>query len=222
VTNEEIEALLFEHLPKPYLAKLLGACFLAHETSWSECHARHAYPEVVNVLGWDRRAKVETYIRDTTKLSSETFDDLRVETKKNKKSGWWHNEVWSGPVVLTASSVQTPCELVEPSEYRVVLSEYVQPPLWGDAPKATASGDAVLYGILLHGRSHWKADEAKKYGYLLGSAHLGFPLPSLVGYRHSINLFDLFPQVVGDHMPREWDEEAQIRYLQKARGLAVA
>lgn len=122
---------------------------------------------------------------------------------------------------MTASSVQSPCDLVEEADFRLTLARDNQEALWpepGDIPPT----DAPLYVILLHSKNRWSPDNQKRYGYLPGSAYLAFPLPDLSGYAHEIDLLDRFPRVVDSLLPQEWDTEAKVRYLFYARKAATS
>lgn len=77
-------------------------------------------------------------------------------------------------MVLTASSVQSPRDLVEEAEFRSTLARGNQDALWpepGDEPDP----GAALYVILLHSKSRFPRGEQAAHGYLPGSAYLAFP-----------------------------------------------
>src|SRR5260370_8854796 len=120
--------------------------------------------------------------------------NLRYGVQGPPSSSWNHTELQSGPVVITASTVQSPCDLVEEAEFRSTLALSNQGVLWpepGDEPDPDA-----LYAILLHSRSRFPSGEQARNGHLPRSAYLVFPFPDLSGYAHEINLFDRFPGVV--------------------------
>jgi hypothetical protein len=48
-------------------------------------------------------------------------------------------------------------------------------------------------------------------------SYIAYPSPELDHYVHEINLFAKFPDVVAPHMPAEWNQEAQLRYVDRAR-----
>jgi hypothetical protein len=215
VTGDELEAIVFRHMSPKFFERLLRAVFAAHKVAAEECSANFKKTEAENILGQYRRAKLEGFMRDVADMEGVTS---RVE--RSRLGAWNHTELQSGPVVLTASTVQAPCDLVEESEFRNTLAESNQGVLWpepGDKP----SPDAQLYVLLLHGRSRWLQNQSQ-YRHLPGSAYLAFPLPDLSGYAHEINLFDMFPHVVDSHLPQEWDTEAKVRYLFYARKSSVA
>src|SRR5579862_4909253 len=123
------------------------------------------------------------------------MEGIQAEAVRSRMSNWNHTELRSGPVVLTASSVQSPCDLVEEADFRLTLARDNQGVLWPE-PMDEPSPDAPLYVLLLHSRSRWSWEDQARYGHLPGSAYLAFPLPDLSGYAHDINLFDRFPHVV--------------------------
>lgn len=214
MTGDELEQLFFRHLPRPFVERTFRAVFAAHRVAWDDCRASFAETEAQNVLGYYRRGKVEGYLRDTADL----FPSVSAVVCA-PRSSWNHTEIRSGPVVLTENTVQTPCALVEKAEFRLTLAESNQLALWDVA----VPEDAPLYALLLHSRSKWETiDKRRKYGHLPGSAYIAFPSRDLEFYLHEINLFERFPEIVATHMPEEWDKEARLHYLDRARKAASA
>jgi hypothetical protein len=165
--------------------------------------------------GLRRHRKLEGYLRDV----AARFPQLTATVSKADNSNWNHTEVHGGPVILTENSVQTPCALVEKAEFRLTLARSSQLTLW-EEPRPTK---APLYALLLHSRSQWDTpDERQKWGHLPGSAYLAFPAPDLERYVHEINLFEKFPEIVQAHMPQEWDTEAEVLYVARARKVRSA
>jgi hypothetical protein len=216
VTGDELEEVLFRHMPPRVFERLLRAVFGAHRVAAEECAANYKEPEADNILGFCRRAKLEGFMRDAADM-----EGIASSVVRSRLSNWNHTELRSGPVVLTASSVQGPCDPVEEAEFRSTLARSNQGVLWPE-PEDEPEPDAALYVILLHSKSRLPREEQARHGYLPGSAYLGFPLPDLSGYAHDINLFDRFPHVVDSLLPQEWDKEAKIRYLLNARKVFVA
>jgi hypothetical protein len=217
VIGADYEAMTFAHMPLSFFERLLRAVFVAHEVAAEECQANFKDPERENVLGHYRRAKLEGYMRDVAEMGG-----IQAQVVKSKKSSWNHTELRSGPVVLTASTVQAPCDLVEESEFRLTLARGAQDVLWpepGDVPMPGAH----LYVLLLHSKSRWvEADEQRRFGNLPGSAYLAYPASDLSGYIHDIDLFARFPRVVDSLLPQEWDTEAKVRFFRYARKSATA
>jgi hypothetical protein len=215
MTGNELEAILFNHMPPKFIERLLRAVFAAHKVAAEECAANFKQPEAENIAGFYRRAKLEGFMRDAADMEA-----IGQRVERSRKSSWNHTELWSGPVILTASSVQTPCDLVEESEFRITLARDNQLTLWPE-PDDEPPADAPLYAILLHSKSRWPQSQPR-YRHLPGSAYLAFPLPDLSGYAHDINLFDRFPHVVDALLPQEWDTEAKVRYLYYTNKAAIA
>ena len=217
MTRDDYEAMTFDHMPPSFFERLIRAVFTAHSVAAEECRASFKVPEAANLLGLHRRGKLEGFMRDVAEM-----EGIEAEVVKSKKSGWYHTELRSGPIILTASSVQTPCDLVEEAEFRLTLARDSQDVLWAE-PKDVPSTDAHLYVLLLHSRSNWvsPADQLR-FGHLPGSAYLAYPLPDLSGYVHDIDLFARFPHVVDSFLPREWDTEAKVRFMRNARKSAIA
>lgn len=217
-SRPDLEAILFENAPIALFERLLRATFAAHRMAFEDTYATHANTEAENALPYNRRAFLEGAMRDAAAMvpgvSSEVF--------KSPKSSWNHTEIRSGRVVLTASAVQTPCGLVEPSDFRTTLARDSQGVLWAE-PGDEPDPDAPLYALLLHSRSVW-ADLSvrRQYGWLLGSAYVAIPDPELKTYLHEVDLFERFPHVVADNIPNEWDEEAKVSYLTQSRRILAS
>jgi hypothetical protein len=141
---------------------------------------------------------------------------LRATVSKAVNSNWNHTEVRGGPVILTENSVQTPCALVEKAEFRMTLAQSSQLGLW-EEPRPDGT---PLWVVLLH--SKYDGDDPSKYGHLPGSAYLAFPAPDLESYVHEIDLFERYPDIVRSHLPKEWDQQAEVRYFHRARKVRFA
>jgi hypothetical protein len=214
MTGGELEDLAFLHMPEDFFRRATQAVFTAHKVSWDECTASFAETEARNVQPYSKRGKLEGYLRDISAM----FPGMTSDVIRAEQSNWFHSEIRSGPVVLTESSVPTPCALVERAEFRLTLARSAQGVLFDDEDQDVSS---ALYLLLLHSRSVWPDSESyRKYRHLPGSAYVAFPSPSLDGYVHQFNLFTRFPDVVEAHLPQEWDSEARIRYRNNARWVA--
>lgn len=217
MNGRDLEAYTFEYMPEILFERLLRAVFTAHKLSTEECEAGFASTESVNLLPFHRRARLEGLMRDVADRTG-----IRSNVVKSDKSFWNHSELTSGPIVLTASTVQTPCGPVDTSDFRLTLARSNQEVLWPEPFDEPAEG-APLYVLLLHSRSRWSyAADQERFGHLPGSAYLAYPTPDLDGYAHEVNLFDRFPTTVASFMPQDWNEEARVSYLFKARRLVAA
>jgi hypothetical protein len=217
VDGRTIATMIEQYLPDDFLDRLLRSVFTAHKVSFAHVRAELPLTEARNLLPYYRRAKLEEYLRGAAERSG-----MHATAVKAPGSGWYHSEVRSGPVVLTASSVQSPCGPVDPSDFRLSLAEEnPQYPLWAE-PGDVTNEARPIYVLLLHSRSSWASvTDEQKYGGLPGSAYLAYPSAGLETYVHDINLFDKFPEVVDSYMPQEWNSEARIRYVRSARRLSA-
>jgi hypothetical protein len=210
VNSEELEASTFRHLPEPFIRAALRSVFVAHQVAFDDCRANFAPAEAENVLGYYRRGKLEGYLRD----AAARFPQIEATAERSSTSGWNHTEIRSGPVVLPETSVQVPCDLVTRAEFRMTLAQSNQLSFWDAEP----SNGQPLYVLLLHSRSRWEdTEERQKYGHLPGSAYLAYPSPDLDFYLHQINLFERYPEIVTSYVPKDWEAEAHVRYLARAR-----
>jgi hypothetical protein len=216
VDVRELAAMTEQYLPAEFQRRVLHGVYMAHQVSVEHVRAEFAASEAVNLLPYYRRAKLEGYLRDAAERSG-----IAAAALKSSGSGWFHTEVRNGAVVLTASTVQTPCGPVDPSEFRLSLAEENPLYLW-EEPGDVAADEPPLYALLLHSRSVWQTPEEEvRYGGLPGSAYLAFPASGLETYLYTINLFEAFPDIVESYMPREWDTEAKIRYIHNGRRLSA-
>jgi len=209
----ELEITLLRHLPDTFLQAALQSVFAARRMAWDDCRSEFASEEAQNVRPFYARGKLEGLLRD----SAERVSGARVRVVSSE--GFWnHTEISAGPVVLTAASVQTPCGLVDKSEYRMTLANSGQQELFpSGAPEATQ-----LYCLLLHSSSRWlTSQETARFGHLPGSAFIAFPASDCDRYVHQINLFERFPKVVEAHMPQDWDQRLRLQYLHGAKKRAA-
>lgn len=210
MSPEELGTLVRSYVPDSFLSRALLALFEANRLSWEEAYANHERPEAQNVQPYMKRARFEGYLRDAAEL------EQGMEGIVIKGEGpWFHTEVRSGPVILTAASAPVPCAMVHPADFRVTLAETNQLSFFGEpAPPP----EALLYAVFVHSR--YQTDdpsEFRTYGYLPGSAHLAVPAPGLKHYLWYMDIFAAFPDIVRQALPRDWSEQARILYVQKSR-----
>lgn len=215
--GRDLERLALRHLPSPFLRGMLKAVFVGRRLAYELCQAEFAPAEADNVRGYCARGKIEGLMRDVADRHN-----LESEVLKQPGQPWNHTEIRSGQVVLTASAVPTPLAMVEPAEYRRGLAETGQSRL-ALFDEADVPSDASLYVIVIHSPYQWATeDERREFAFLPGSAHLVFPASDMECYVHNVDLFEMYPDIVREHTPREWDEEALVRYLERSRRRDIA
>lgn len=213
----EIESTTFRWFPDLFWERVIRGLFAAHQSSKDLMDREYQRPEAENLLGFARRAKVEEYLRGTADL----FPDMSWSVER-PSGPWYHTEVRSGLMVVTASAVQTPGDMVDKADFRVSLAvENNALQLFPeDEP---VEDDRSLYAILVHSRYRsLDPEEAQRYAHLPGSAYLVFPSNGFSHYLHRINLFDRYPALVRSLEPNEWDEEAHVLYLHRARHIRTS
>lgn len=217
---DEIEQATFQHLPDTFWGRMIQGLFAAHKVAYETTYAEFERPEADDLLGFTRRAKVEANLRGAASLFPDT---MVVKNVRSRQGPWHHVEVHSGPVVLTASTVSNPGDMVERAEFRESLAyEANVLRLDLDGEGQADPKDLPLYAILLHSRYRAARPEDHQYAYLPGSAYLAFPNAGCDHYLHTVNLFDRYADLVARLMPQEWDAEAHVRYFHNARRFAVA
>ena len=127
-----LQSLTWKHMPDPFWRSVTKAAFVARREAWDHCRAEFADPEAQDLLGLYCRQKLEGHLRGVA-------ERFQLESEPVQASGqrWYHTEVRSGPVVLTAATVPTPCAMVAPAEYRKGLAEGAGQHLFtlGQAPR---------------------------------------------------------------------------------------
>jgi len=217
VTSDELEQELVRAYSEDFLRACLKAVFTARRLAWEDCRQRFAATEADNTRPFLARGYLEGFLRDV----ASRFPGL--EPRVERASNWHHTEIHSGKLAMTQNSVAAPCALIDTSDYRMTLARSNQGVLEIFSDDIHAPADASLLVLLLHSQSrHPDSEDQERYGYLAGSAYLAFPASDLKGYLHTINLFDRFPEVVADNVPKEWDEEARLRFVRRARRTEAA
>lgn len=207
----ELEATLFKHVSEQFCRRVLRMIFDARRRSWDYCASEFPSTEADNLRPWWTRAKVESGLRDVADLHA--ADGVTYQVLKAAGSGWNHTEVMSGPILVTAGAVQSPCGPVNKADFRLGLAVSNQGSLFETGPFGSH-----LYVMLLHsGYRSLKVEEQRKYGHLAASAYLAFPASDLDSNLHEINLFDRYPEVVEANLPQEWDQEAVVKFMYRAR-----
>lgn len=208
IDPDELERLTFAHFGDAFVRALLECVFIAKEAGNVLGLGEFAAPEAENVRGLNVRAKLEGLLRTTAARHG-----VEAFVRRTPGQAWFHTEVKSGPIVLTAAAVQYPAALVRPSDYRRGLAESNQLTLW---EPENATQDRPIYTILIHSRNH-----DREHPELPGSAYLVYPAADLDEYLHTINLMERYENVAMQRVPEEWDQDARLRYLRQTsnRGL---
>jgi len=202
-------------MSQPFFGAVLRGVFQAYEVAWSECRPRFSARQFDNIVGHYVRSKLEDILQGVA-------DRFKMTTVLEKAPGsrWNRSQIHSGPILLVENAVDTPCARLEYAHFRRTLAKTNQLRMqFQDEDAALEDKDTPLYVALLHSRSQWgiDTDARQKWGHLPGSAYLAFPAADSPFYLHDINLFDLFPSVVRSQTPKEWDTEARVWYLNRAR-----
>ncbi len=216
MAHPDLSALIDAHLPDDLLKRALRAVFQAKKVAYDHCAAEFLSPaDGENVRPFYARGKLQELMREI----ATPVPDVTATTVKSDGSFWNHTEIVSGPVVMTAHSVRTPCGLVEGTDYQLSLASD-QDALFGDDEP---SEDARLYALLLHSPFQGRnAAEQREFAFMPGSVYVAFPAPGIKYYVRYINLFERFPAVIDQMMPNQWDESARVHYTWAATQRASA
>jgi hypothetical protein len=199
--GSELISFFLNYFPRKYLEQVLRALFDCYEAAYEHCETHFEPPEAANVLPFVRRAMIEAQLREIAQL----FPNMTAAARQSPESAWYHTLVMCGRIALTESTVGHPDEVVRPSLFRQQYSsrdniKYLLPEMEPEAP----TPDSVLYGILLHGKSHEGAHK-------LGFAKIRFPKENVEGYQPGIiDLFLEFPQIVVARTQRSASSEAAV------------
>jgi hypothetical protein len=218
VDASQCEDMFFEHVPEQFLQRTVRMVFASHKQAWDETKARFAATEADNLRGHYRRGIVEGGLREVADLHVD--DGLTHRVVKAEGTNWNHTEILAGPVLITATTVQTPCGPVDKAEFRKGLAKSNTESLF-EEPASLFEDDVLsrhLFVMLLHSRYRSALPERQaKYAHLPGSAYLAFPAADLNSYLHEVNLFDRYPDIVASQLPQEWDEQAVVTFMHNAR-----
>lgn len=207
--NAGLETLTNQHLPESFLAGCIRVVFAARKLAHEACLRDFAPPEAENVFPFYMRGKIQESLRG---LSDRT-PGCTSEIVRTDGSFWNHTEITSGPILLTAHPVQTPCGKVRDFKYQLSLATRNEPSLLDDNEEIPAE---KLYILLLHSPFQGFGDSKGIYGYLPGSVYLAYPTSTLQDYVYEIDLFQRFPALVDSLLPKEWDQQAKVAYRWQA------
>lgn len=199
----DLEALTRE-LPSSFLPGVLRAVFLGRKQAFDHCAAEFARPEAANVRPFYARGKIEGLLRGVADVTP------GCEARTEVQSGWSHVELNFGRLTLTCHTVQTPCGMVEDADYRLDLASVNEPRLFEVGEQVDPEH---VYGVLVHTTYRGRAEETDfDGGHLPGSLYLAFPDARLKRYGYAVNLFERYPEIVREHLPATWSEDAEVRY----------
>jgi hypothetical protein len=212
-----LERIFFEHFGEPFVKSAMEAVFLARRDAWDYCGGHYDYPEARNTRPWMVRGNLEQLLR----AAAERHGLESKVAEKPDTEFWYHTEVLAGPCTLTAATVPSPGAMVRASDYRRGLAFSGQGELFPHEARPDKSA-SIYYVILLHSRYRGNKSEEQKYGHLPGSIYLAWPARDCQGYVHTVNLIERYQDVALRHTPKEWEEEAVLRYLRAARKFGIA
>lgn len=193
-TAGELEQVFDGSVQKQVQEALIRCLFGAYRTTFEEC-ARFPEEEARDLRPFYRWVQLRADLRGI----AQRFKGVRATAER------YHTLLSTGRVILTASAVEGPGNLVRPALYRQTYASSSQLDLF---IKDTAPpDDAQLYAILLHG-----PDPAEPRQPLFGQ--VAFPDKACLSYVHEIDLFSRFEALVGSlRVPRE-EAEAQEPLIQ--------
>lgn len=210
--DPEVVAETLAALPESFLPNVLQSIFNAYETAPDQIREMLDAPEASNAEGGFRGLKVQGNLRGV----AQRFPDELTTAAVPSVNGWFHTEVRCGSIVLTASSVRSPCGPVSSSTFREALAaETVVNPQNEFFPVDDGS---LIYVMVLHSRylsAEYK--ERLKYSRLPGAVWLAWPKRrDLAAYVHRVNLYQRHPDVLDTLLPKDWDHDARLRYKERA------
>jgi len=211
VTPEDIGVALDRYLGDRTMRALLQAVFQSYAVAHADSRARFTPRQYENIVGYEVRCQLE----DALGGIAERATGVSASEERAPGAKWNRTQLRVGPLLLVENAVETPCALVKSAAFRQTLARTNELSLFDNSDEHAGG---LLYVALLHSRSDWRDPaERQKWRHLPGSAYLAVPDPDVRVYLHEINLFDRFPDVVVASTPQEWNVEAHIQYLDRAR-----
>ncbi|GIK17522.1 MAG: hypothetical protein BroJett003_24860 [Planctomycetota bacterium] len=148
-------SLFCEQVSESFLEDVVR-CFV---TTWRDADqkAREWFPEPErhDLQPHLRRAMLECELRGVA-----TRHGLSASSTKNSKGTASFTQVVSGRVIITASAVPEPNDIVRHAEFRFTFARSNQLSLFGEP--APAIPDSPLYALILHGPGATETDESGK------------------------------------------------------------
>lgn len=179
--GDEIVREFLEAYPEDFLRGWLRTLFSGYREAHQECSRGYAEAEAHDLYPHLRRAKLEGQLRGLARSHG-----IMATAESNRRNSSRYTLVRSGNVLLTASAVQDPNELIRRAAFRETFARESQLKLFGEQiPTGTA-----LYAILLHGPDLLNRGIPE-------FSHVVFPDESCSQYVARINLFDMFSDSIG-------------------------
>lgn len=183
MSSDELRNQFMKSVPRDFLEKSLRGLFAIYPMALQDLNKRFPPAEAHDLLPHYRRAMFESEWRKIAKSSPE----LRASFETNKTKNAWHTRIRCGKVILTASAVESPGEIVRYADFRKTLAEN-QTDLFRDQNNQPDK-EGHYYAILLHGPLD---NDLSKPGF----AEFGIPDMEFQQYLERINLFSEFPLVL--------------------------
>jgi hypothetical protein len=181
--------LFWEHVPRPFMERVIRGIFDAYLHADERCQDFEP-SERTNLRPFYRRALVEKYLRG---IAAQFSDQITAKAARHEEKGFWYHTriICNSAVAITQNTVPDPETVVRSSWFR---NRYAGPHnqlyLFPELAPEQLPSDALLYGILLHGRSSESA-------MFPGFAQVRFPTANVRSYYQAkIDLFEEFPEIV--------------------------
>jgi hypothetical protein len=176
-------------VPRAFMERVLRSLFDNYKLADEACQEFEG-PERENSRPFWRRALIEGSLRA---IAAQFPEQVAADAARHEDKGFWYHTlvICKNDVALTQNTVPDPDTVVRNSCFRCgYASENNQLWLFPYLAPEQMPSDALLYGIIVHGRS------ANSPG-LPGFAQVRFPRPNLAGYyEETVDLFAEFPEVV--------------------------
>ena len=144
--SESPSAFFDNHFPKRLQQGILRVVTVSHHAAYRSVRSRFEKFTAHDIIGHERRAYVEQNLYAFAKRYSLTNSQPRMNHGKNS----FHVELVHGAIVLTASSVQSPEQMVRKAVFRDTLARDPQGHLF-ENEVSSPDLDSLLYGIILYG-----------------------------------------------------------------------
>jgi hypothetical protein len=193
VPSDSLRDLFKAEASPAFVTDVLQALVAAYSRSAEEATSRHESPEARYLAPHLRRVYLEEDLRAVAVKHG--LDAVAAENRTNTCS---HTEIRLGRIVLTASHVNGPYEVVQWAQFRQTLAQESQLSLPEFGREVKVPDDAqVVYGLLIHGcgnNPRWPS-----------FAHVVFPDPTCSKYLERISL-DSDLQALLSGARTEWEQ----------------